>query len=147
MFSIKRITDREVRSHRPYLCDLYYENVRVCALEDWAFACCGATSLHGLGGSYYKSFDWSHKQVDEFVQFAKDTPSSTGHKVREFYFLLTDTQVKEFSALVAHPNVRLVDRYFNKAHGPENLNLYRLSVLKDFSKIPNHSPVKEAIPV
>lgn len=106
------------------------------SFEEWGFRCCGANLFYGF--SYATSLLDSKEKIDALIKFLKvyDSPHSSSYRAKETYFCITDTQKEHLTALIEHPNVRHLDRYLNKAHGPEHMNLYRLSCSGDFNLIP-----------
>lgn len=102
----------------------------MCRVESWAFTSCGIGALTQLNNAKFSSMD----EVSAFFNFvcaniAEDwTPN-------EFYFLVSDHQLEwgtSIPLMVKHPNVKKRDKFYNKAHGPNWLHLYRYSKDADF---------------
>ncbi len=101
-------------------------------LETWAFNCCGAISITALYNIPPKI------SVAELMLWLA-TQNLDGWKTEEIYFLLSCQQLNKenyprIAELTALPEVKKVDCFVNKAHGPNKLHLFRYSVKKDFPK-------------
>jgi hypothetical protein len=109
----------------------------VCNVESWSFASCGVGALTKLS---YTRFT-SAKQVDAFFNFVCANVADDWNP-NEFYFLLTDGQLKmdNIKFMVNHPNVKRRDVFMNKSHGPNKLHLFRYSKDKDFKALRPRKP-------
>lgn len=105
----------------------------VCYHESWLLHSCGVSSFESMNANIPW---WTKKNLDrlcEFLKTAKDAYSS--YVPTEYYIGLSSSQVKMFeeTALLSDPRVKLVDKFKNKAHDPNDICLYRLSINGDFS--------------
>jgi hypothetical protein len=98
---------------------------------------CAVATLQGWG-SYCAVND---DDVESFFNWL-DSNVDGDWSPREFYFLLSTYQLKEFKSLIAFPNVRLRDKFENKSHGPNNMFLYRYSACQDFKRLSVPKKVK-----
>lgn len=115
---------------------------RMCRVESWAFTSCGIGALTQLNNVDFKSAE----EVQQFFDFVCANVAEDWSP-NEFYFLLSDTQLKYGTSvplMLKNPNVRKRDTFYNKAHGPNWLHLYRYSKDKDF---PALNPRKKKEPV
>jgi len=107
------------------------ENGRtLCRVESWAFTSCGIGALTQLNLSDFKTAE----EVQQFFDFVC-AKVADDWRPDEFYFLVSDHQLKWGSSIplmVKNPNVKKRDKFYNKAHGPNWLHLYRYSKDKDF---------------
>ena len=99
----------------------------VCRIVPWLFSSCSVAGL--------EDFRMCPTLTPEQAVALGKLLDTHNHGVwvpKEFYFLISDsknTVLKEFLAL---PQVKLMDTFENKAHGPSIMLLYRYSTLKDF---------------
>lgn len=99
----------------------------LCYYSHWLMGCCGVDTLHGFG--LYPDKFWDSKaNIDELIPFLKGVNTSTGYRAYECLFTLSDSQKNKLEQLVTHPSCKFLDSWDNRAHGPETLNLYRLSL-------------------
>jgi hypothetical protein len=104
----------------------------LCNMEEWMFRSC---AVHGLSGFdyHYHELAWSVELVDALIEWFKTVKGAEGGWAwREVLFCITKYQRNGLKGLIEHPNVKLIDRFTNKAHGNTPMYLYRLSVDKDF---------------
>jgi uncharacterized protein YqfB (UPF0267 family) len=105
----------------------------VCRVESWAFTSCGIGALTKLNSTNFTSAE----EVQAFFDFVCTNVADDWHP-NEFYFLVSDNQLKygtSIPLMVKNPNVKKRDKFYNKAHGPNWLHLYRYSKDKDFPAI------------
>jgi hypothetical protein len=116
-------------------CSAYYSivdanNRRICNLETWGFSSCGVWNLWGFG--YLRNLD-----ADAFFNYLLNTfveDTTLQWQPKEALFMLSTSQVKELKALVTHKDVKQIDRFYNKAHGPNHLHLFRWSPTGDWGR-------------
>jgi hypothetical protein len=136
MLSLKHI-EGSWHPHSGGYCHLMDGDKQVCIVEEWAFTSCGVGSLMNFGYSNW----WTKENVDRLIELLVKKPCHGIHLAKEFYFCLSSAQVSggcgDMNGLLKHPNVKFLDRYVNKAHGPCDMLLYRLSTQKDFDKCPS----------
>lgn len=119
--------------------ELLGDGNRICWATSWDMASCGVQSLYGF---------WTHhpvwndpKALREFITWLGKQEGS-GYAFQELYFSITDYQeTTPLSMLLQQPEVRKLDKFYNKGHGPNHMNLYRLSMQKDFKYHENASAV------
>jgi hypothetical protein len=107
----------------------------LCNMEEWMFRSC---AVHGMSSfsSYYYNTGWTTELVDALIEWFKTVKGAEGGWAwREALFCVTDKQQYYLTGLIKHPNVKLIDRFTNKAHGNTPMFLYRLSVEKDFKRV------------
>lgn len=105
---------------------IYWNTSLLCNIETWGMHSCGVFIL--------KKWNSSIKYVDLDAFFAFVAELDEDWQPEEAYFLLSTTQLG-FSwseKLVTHPCVKQVDKFTNKAHGPNTVFLFRWSAAKDF---------------
>jgi hypothetical protein len=111
------------------LCD----GERLCDIEEWMFRSC---AVHGFNNFDWASTSWTTVKIDALlVWFQEVKGAQGGWPWREVLFCITPSQKNQLQALIKHPNVKLIDRFTNKAHGDNLMHLYRLSVEKDFKRV------------
>jgi hypothetical protein len=106
----------------------------ICNHESWMLRCCGMSGLSNLNNNVAW---WTKENIDRlciFLKKHKDDYSS--YIAEELYISLSTSQVQMFQPLVNDTRMKLVDRYLNKAHGPADIFMYRLSLSEDFKKVP-----------
>ena len=114
----------------------------VCRVESWAFTSCGVGALTQLNSLDFKTAD----DVQKFFDFVCANVADDWNP-NEFYFLVSDNQLKygtSIPLMVKNPNVRKRDKFYNKAHGPNWLHLYRYSKDNDFPAL-NPRKKKETV--
>lgn len=113
--------------------EILYEERRICHLNTWAFASCSCFSIQAFDGWY--ASEVLVDNVDAFFTFLNSSACEDLWLPNEIYFLLTDAQLNcpWARALTAHPNVRMRDKFSNKAHGGRIQHLFRYSSEKDFT--------------
>lgn len=108
---------------------------RMCHVHTWGFSSCAVMHLQGfqiLPEDLQKKFD-----IEQFLDFLK-LIDDTSWKPQEAMFLLSDQQLNHaswYKTLCKHPNVKRIDRFENKAHGPNHVNLFRWSAKNDFKRV------------
>lgn len=116
---------------------IYYKETFLCNVHTWGFASCGVLNLQNFAYSLYaleiKDFP---KFANEFFEFLS-TVNKPSWQPKEAYFCLSDGQLTNdwINALCKHPEVKRRDRFYNKSHGPHNMNLFRWSKAKDFKRV------------
>jgi hypothetical protein len=136
MFSVEwkaSVSDVSGRTGIVYRTEKNGPKLRVCNVTSWAMGSCAVATLQSWGWicRIYES------EVDQFFKWLCDEVDNDWQP-NEFYFLLSDTQIKrDFKRLINHPNVKLRDRFKNKSHGPNRVSLYRYSTDKDFPRVVN----------
>jgi hypothetical protein len=92
--------------------------------------------MAGMTDYYHPSVPWTTELVDALIEWFKTVKGAEGGWAwREALFCITAYQRDCLQGLVKHPNVKLIDRFTNKAHGDTPMYLYRLSVDKDFKSV------------
>jgi hypothetical protein len=108
---------------------------RMCAVDTWGMNSCAVMTLRGfnhLPQVLNESFN-----INEFLAFLATVDAPTW-RPKEAYFLITDAQCKDIqwvNKLIKHKTVRRRDRFHNKAHGPNSVNLFRWSAEQDFKRV------------
>jgi hypothetical protein len=107
-------------------------NSSICSIHTWAFSSCACFSLQGF--NLYHAF--TKEQAEEFFKYLSSMTPPTNWQPGEIYFLLTHEQSRDsyLRELVAHPCVRQVDSFTNKAHGGKLMCLFRYSKNSDFKR-------------
>lgn len=100
----------------------------ICYYTHWGFSSCGVDLLHSFKSFGYSPLENNHEELFEWLK--ENSPQSW--KPQEFYMCLSTAQIGCLKKTLKHPCVKLVDRFENKAHGPNYLHLYRVSLGKDF---------------
>ncbi len=135
-FSYTKLGDQPPNYNNGYLINVHCNGRRVCQRQHWALASCGLSGLarfSDYGGLFSVGDD-----LDEFFRFLNRAVTKVEDhyidewRAGEFIFALSDPQTESFKALVSHPQVRLLDRWYNKAHGPNHMHLYKLSLPPEF---------------
>ena len=131
MFELKNIKNMEDQSG--VRAAIYYNGQRVCSVHTWGFASCGVLNLYSFG---YPDIKDKEKFAKEFFSFLETVYGATW-KPCEAYFCLSDVQTgfDWIKALCKHPEVKRRDRFYNKSHGPNHMNLFRWSKAKDFKRV------------
>ena len=113
----------------------------VCRVESWAFASCGIGALMGFNNTNFQT----KEHVAKFFEFVAANVADDWQP-DEFYFLLTDSQLKlpANRLMINHPHVKKRDVFMNKSHGPNKLHLFRYSHDNDFKPIRVRKP-KETV--
>ena len=100
-----------------------------CKIETWGFRSCACFHLHSFESSLVSRID-----ATEFWTYVTETlGAELSYNPKEVYFLLSDTQLPRMEKLWDIPNVKKVDSFMNKAHGPNRVHLFRYSVAGDFT--------------
>jgi len=106
---------------------------RVCHVQTWGMGSCAVATLQQWG--YWCRVELN--EVDQFFDWLCDN-IDTDWQPAEFYFMFSSSQTKnEFKHIVRHPNIKLRDKFENKSHGPNKVQLYRYSKACDFKRIVN----------
>jgi hypothetical protein len=109
---------------------------RLCRMEEWLFHSCAVHGMAGMTDYYHPSVPWTTELVDALIHWFKEVNGAQGGWAwREALFCITKHQREYLKGLIEHPNVKLIDRFTNKAHGDTPMYLYRLSVDKDFKHV------------
>ena len=103
---------------------------RICNVTTWGMNSCAVATLQKWGSYCVVNDD----DVESFFNWLNDNVDGDWSP-REFYFLLSTRQLKQFKELIHFPNVRLRDKFKNKSHGPNNMYLYRYSACDDFKRV------------
>ncbi len=119
-------------------CMIYADEKPFLRMEQWTHQSCAIYSLMQFGTGTSSVVFNDKKLTDEFIEWLgegswkKDTHSIT-YNAHEYLFTLSgDTWGDPYPALLKHPCVKNIDHWSNKAHGGHRINLYRLSIKKDF---------------
>jgi hypothetical protein len=110
-----------------------HESRRLCFVQTWGFDSCAVMNLYSFSDLYELKDKFN---VDEFLTFLRTIDEPTWQP-REAYFLVSAHQLKNshlIKALVKHPKVRPRDKFYNKAHGPNCVTLFRWSDDEDFKR-------------
>lgn len=130
MFKLKLDPKKDYDSgHHGYIYSTV-NDCRVCRVESWAFTSCGIGALTQLNHTNFKT----PEEVQKFFDFVCANVADDWHP-NEFYFLVSDNQLKygtSIPLMIENPNVKKRDTFYNKAHGPHWLHLYRYSKDNDF---------------
>lgn len=111
-------------------CTLMDGPIRVCKVEEWAFSSCATLAFYSLSMNLKW---WTKENIDKLVMSLPNLHSYSGYAAQEVYLQPSDTQKKMLPpAFFEHPNIKEIDSYTNKAHGPNKVYLYRISAAKDF---------------
>jgi hypothetical protein len=115
----------------------------ICDYIHWGFACCGLDIMQNFKSYHYQhgvpdfanktNCDILNENVEELVKFIWDNSLDTW-KAREVYMLLSSTQINQLHQFLQDPHIKLLDKFTNKAHGPCDMHLYRLSTGSDFKQ-------------
>jgi hypothetical protein len=144
------LTDRKAHVGGGSLCILRYieqgekTGPALCMVETWGMGSCAVMNLYNF--TYFLPEN-AHK--GDMKKFVKDlfnwlvTQDEQGHKPKEAFFLLSDSQLSKVSypfthALATHPSVKRRDVFSNKSHGPNKVHLFRWSLGKDFKRVTNY---------
>jgi hypothetical protein len=116
--------------------NILWKGMHFCSFTEWVLGSCGAASLQGFGS--YPITPITPEVASELFNLVCDLDIHKAWHSHEIIFLLSTMQktAGEFTGLVNHPNVRVVDHFTNKAHGPNDLFLYRYSKTGDFPMHP-----------
>lgn len=106
---------------------IFWNHDRVCTVRSWGFYSCAVLLLQEWSGSI------SLVDLDKFFDFVAEQDDDW--QPEEAYFLLSSTQMARpwAQALRDHECVKQIDKFTNKAHGPNTVFLFRWSAAKDFS--------------
>ena len=131
MFELKCIMPMEDQSG--VRATIMYNGQRVCNVHTWGFACCGVLNLYSFG---YPGIKDKQAFAKEFFKFL-ETVNDPTWKPCEAYLCLSDSQLTQewLRVLCKHPEVKRRDRFYNKSHGPNHINLFRWSKAKDFKRM------------
>jgi hypothetical protein len=131
MFELKNV--KAMEGHSGYTGVIYYKGQKVCGVHTWGFSSCGVLNLQGFGYPEIKEIDTFAKEFFLFLRTVHDPH----WKPCEAYFCLSDGQLTHpwIKALCKHPEVKRRDRFYNKSHGPNHMNLFRWSKAKDFKRV------------
>lgn len=99
----------------------------VCRIVPWLFSSCSVAGLE----DFRMCPTLTTKQAVALGKLL-DTHDHGGWVPKEFYFLISDSNIAVLKEFLALPQVKLMDEFANKAHGPNTMHLYRYSTLKDF---------------
>jgi hypothetical protein len=99
----------------------------ICQIETWAFHSCACFLLQSFESTLLS------EDVDKFFEYLTGDLGLTWQP-NEIYFLLSTTQLARYSQLYKRKDVKLRDRFTNKAHGPNDVFLFRYSKAGDFKR-------------
>lgn len=111
-----------------------YKNETICTVKTWGFSSCAVWQLQDWY-TWNMAKGYTPEQFWEFFTTKMDGLDGDWLPT-EIYFLVSDGQrnTEAFKKLVSVPNVRRIDKFLNKAHGPNHVHLYRWSAQDDFPK-------------
>lgn len=104
----------------------------ICEIETWAFHSCACFLLQKWNTS--EIINWTKKQGTEFWEFLTAHDYSLTWYPDEIYFLISDSQKPCLRPVWRRKEVRLRDRFTNKAHGPNDVYLFRYSKAGDWKR-------------
>ena len=107
-----------------------YKGIKLCCIDTWGFDSCGVVNI----SQFAARETWPTIVDDFFAWVFNEADGISGWAAKEAYFLLSSDQLRQYPCLVKHPNVRLRDKFTNKAHGPNTLFLFRYSENNDFRR-------------
>ena len=128
MFSIKWKENTNYDSNKVGLI-FNKDNVKVCEIETWGFNSCACFILKAFAYQGEKLVD-----ADEFWKFVTSKDHDLNWYPDEVYLLLSTEQLPKWRQLYKRKDVRLRDRFTNKAHGPCDLFLFRYSKAEDWKR-------------
>lgn len=125
------INPNQKKENSGSFCILMDGDQRVCNAEEWAFHSCGTMMFYNM--SINPNW-WTKANIDRVIQALPVlSTGKSSYKAQEVYLQISSGQLKNyFQAFLTHPNIKEVDVYTNKAHGPHKLHLFRISATKDF---------------
>lgn len=106
------------------------EGRKLCTLRTWAFDSCGIWELHGMWGALGLC-----KSAQDLVDFCQNIETAYKYMpnrpdswfASEFLLSLSESihpgWLKE-----GHQKIKCIDSFLNRAHGPNKLFLYRISL-------------------
>ena len=105
------------------------DGTQVCKIETWGFSSCACFILKS-----FSSYKIGTICPTEFWNFITSTDHALSWYPNEVYFLLAQDQLPAWKKFYKHKGVKLRDRFTNKAHGPNDLFLFRYSKAGDFKR-------------
>lgn len=130
---------RDCGTHMMAVFDLKYDGKKICEYVSWAFTSCAIDAFQRLSYVAYADVNpFNDKKIfEKLIEFLRTKCPDNKHttwKPQEFYFCVDSGQLHYLKALTSHPKVRRVDKFTNKAHGPNDMHLFRLSIQEDFKR-------------
>lgn len=119
--------------------ELQLNGAPVCDYVSWSFTSCGIDSFQRMNTDPINAGVFNDQEkfnaLCEFLE--ENSPPHAGWEPKEFYACLSTTQKSSgnFNILINDERVKEVDTFMNKAHGPNAMHLFRLSLEKDFPKM------------
>jgi hypothetical protein len=119
---------------------LCFDDNPICQYHYWAFASCAVATLEGFKFYGYirtedrktvTNFHLMEEHHDALFKWLK-THSPGGYNACEYLMVLSQSQIRCLPKTLAHPCVKQVDQWTNKAHDGNMLHLYRISLEQDF---------------
>lgn len=104
----------------------------ICKIETWAFRSCACFLLQDWDS--VEVSNWSKDISNSFWEFITKKHENLTWHPEEVYFLISDSQKKFLKPLWKRKEVRLRDRFTNKAHGPNDVYLFRYSKAGDWQR-------------
>jgi hypothetical protein len=134
MFSIRNITSpikgKSNKNFSVYM-ETDEEPVLILYGDSWGFQSCAVCNLYGWNGYWLEKVDFDAL----FAFLNTQMKNLSSYEPKEYYFLISGSQLETYTGiqrLVAHPKVKQVDKFDNKSHSSEGVNLYRYSEQGDF---------------
>lgn len=110
--------------------DEYGGSQTLCLRQHWSLGGCGTAALQKFS---YSTFWREKEKIDALIEFLHEPVADIDEwQIDEFLFTLTNTQLNHYTALINHPLVKQIDQWTNKAHGPSDICLFRLSIQGDW---------------
>lgn len=104
---------------------------KICEIRAWGFHSC---ACHALENWDTWNVDTPEFDADKFWEFLSNKLPSVGWIPGEVLFLISTKQLNSLQKIWKRQDVRLRDRFENKAHGPNDVFLFRYSHLKDWKR-------------
>lgn len=113
-----------------------FEGYQAFTLEEWSLNSCAMANFHKFDGWQSPKALNDPLTVDALLKYLRENKDVWYHnwRPREYLFLFSANQIKLFKGFIKNPKVKLIDRWANKSHGPNDIYLFRLSEDQDFKK-------------
>lgn len=128
MLSLEKISYKKPGSGG--FCELLDGGEIICKVEEWAFSSCAPMAFFGMGANLKW---WNTENIARLLKFLETARHHSVYLAKEVYVQLSSGQKRIICQdFLNHPNIKEIDSYMNKAHGPHSVHLFRISVAKDF---------------
>lgn len=109
---------------------VFWNERNVALLQTWLFSSCATWGISGMSLLLLEE-QKVHGTLEKVLNALCSAPDMDWYP-KEIYFQVSDSQIMHYGPIPESTNIRKIDVFNNKSHGPNKVHLYRYSLQGDF---------------